>query len=58
VNGWIADAAVDCGVTVETFIGWLAESGILLEHPQVAPSLAPTQTSGRCGDAASVCRGL
>lgn len=29
----IRDAAAECGVTVETFIGWLVESGMLLEHP-------------------------
>ncbi len=29
----IADAAAECGVTVETFLGWLVESGMLLEHP-------------------------
>jgi hypothetical protein len=29
----IADAAAECGVTVETFIGWMVESGLLLEHP-------------------------
>jgi hypothetical protein len=54
---WVADAAADCGVTVETFMGWLVESGILLEHPQVATSLAPTRTSGRCGDGSHQDRG-
>jgi len=29
----IADAAAECRVSVRTFIGWLAESGMLLEHP-------------------------
>ncbi|QQW33206.1 hypothetical protein [Mycobacterium marinum] len=29
----IAAAAAECGVSVETFIGWLVESGMLLEHP-------------------------
>lgn len=29
----IADAAADCGVTVETFVGWMVDSGMLLEHP-------------------------
>jgi len=29
----IADAAAECGVSVETFIGWMVDSGMLLEHP-------------------------
>jgi len=29
----IEDAAAECGVTVSTFIGWMVESGLLLEHP-------------------------
>jgi hypothetical protein len=29
----IPDAAAECGVTVGTFIGWMVESGMLLEHP-------------------------
>jgi hypothetical protein len=32
----IADAAAECGVSVETFIGWMVESGMLLEHPNGA----------------------
>jgi hypothetical protein len=54
---WVADAAADCGVTVETFMGWLVESEILLEHRQVATSLAPARTSGRCGDGSHQDRG-
>lgn len=29
----IADAAAECGVSVEEFIGWLVDSGLLIEHP-------------------------
>lgn len=29
----ISDAAAECGVTVETFIAWMVESGMFLEHP-------------------------
>jgi len=29
----IPEAAAEAGVSVETFIGWLVESGMLLEHP-------------------------
>lgn len=29
----IPDAAAECGVTVETFIGWMVKSGMLLKHP-------------------------
>ena len=29
----IADAAVECGVSVEAFIGWMVRDGMLLEHP-------------------------
>jgi hypothetical protein len=29
----IADAAAEVGVSIDTFIGWMAESGMLLEHP-------------------------
>lgn len=29
----IADAAAERGVSVETFIGWMVDSAMLLEHP-------------------------
>jgi hypothetical protein len=29
----IPDVAAECGVSVETFIGWLVRDGMLLEHP-------------------------
>lgn len=29
----IPDAAAECGVSVETFIRWMVDSGTLLEHP-------------------------
>jgi hypothetical protein len=28
----IADAAAECGVTVETFVRWMVRDGMLLEH--------------------------
>ena len=28
-----ADAAAECGVSVEEYIGWMVDSGMLLEHP-------------------------
>ena len=29
----IADAAAECGVSVEAFIEWMVRDGLLLEHP-------------------------
>ena len=29
----IGEAAAECGVPVDQFIGWLVQSGTLLEHP-------------------------
>lgn len=39
----IPDAAAECGVSVETFFGWMVDSGMLLEHPNggYIPSVHP-----------------
>lgn len=37
----IVDAAAECGVSVESFIGWMVRDGMLLEHPNGGYTAGP-----------------